>query len=176
MAARRRGPSMYEMEGPRLVAQPSTPIAQLPVTRLLSAADPTTSAARPPRTPGCPLVPAFRGLPRSSGVSPGSASVLGGECFSTASPTPRTRDFGQQSQDSLVIHRTPAVIPRVPRLSTTYPPVYPHTAPQYGATGRVSRRAPGTSGAPACRRTPQRGVDGRGCWGGPGRGRTGQVR
>src|SRR5215467_70316 len=134
---------MYEMEGPRSVAQPSTPIARLPVARLLSAADPTTSAAHPPGTLGCPPVPAFRGLPRSSGVSPGSASVLGGECFSTAYPRARTRDSRQQSQDSLVIHRTPAVIPRAPRLSTAYPPVCPHTVPQYAATGRVSRRAPG---------------------------------
>jgi hypothetical protein len=31
---------MYEMEGPRPVMQPSVPIARLPVTRLLSAADP----------------------------------------------------------------------------------------------------------------------------------------
>jgi hypothetical protein len=53
---------MYEMEGPRSAAQPSTPIAQLPVTRLLSAAGPTTSprpgpelrfpaAPRPPESP-----------------------------------------------------------------------------------------------------------------------------
>jgi hypothetical protein len=55
---------MYEMEGPRSVAQPSTPIAQLPVARLLSAADLTTSAAHPPGTSV-----ARRSL--RSGVSPG---------------------------------------------------------------------------------------------------------
>jgi hypothetical protein len=55
---------MYEMEGPRLVAQPSTPIAQLPVARLLSAADPTTSPGTPPGTP-------VSRLSLRSGVSPG---------------------------------------------------------------------------------------------------------
>ena len=51
---------MYEMEGPRSAAQPSTPIARLPVTRLLSAADPTTQPARPgpePRFPAAPCLP-----------------------------------------------------------------------------------------------------------------------
>jgi hypothetical protein len=68
---RRRGPSMYEMEGPRSVAQPSTPIAQLPVARLLSAADRTTDPDTrlgnfgfpcSPCVPGSP--PEFRGFPR----------------------------------------------------------------------------------------------------------------
>jgi hypothetical protein len=72
---RRRGPSMYEMEGPRPVAQPSTPIAQLPVARLLSAADRTTDPNTRLGTSVSRALRAFRGLPRSSGVSPGSVSA-----------------------------------------------------------------------------------------------------
>src|SRR5258708_32945371 len=59
---------MYEMEGPRSIAQPSTPIAQLPVARLLSAADRTTSTdtRREFRLPGLSL---------RSGVSPNTFNL-----------------------------------------------------------------------------------------------------
>src|SRR5580658_8335529 len=106
---------MYEMEGPRLTRSPTCRSLGWPVTRLLSAADHTTSARRPPETSGFPDLPASRSLPRGSGVSPGSASALSGECFSTASPRACTRASGNQSQDSLAIHKTLAVIPRVAR-------------------------------------------------------------
>jgi hypothetical protein len=61
---------MYEMEGPHPVRQPNVPIARLPVTRLLSAADrpPAANARLELRLPGVRCVPglppAFRGLPR----------------------------------------------------------------------------------------------------------------
>jgi hypothetical protein len=55
---------MYEMEGPRSVAQPSTPIAQLPVARLLSAADRATD-------PDTRLELRFPVLSAVSEVSPG---------------------------------------------------------------------------------------------------------
>jgi hypothetical protein len=57
---------MYEMEGPRSAAQPSTPIAQLPVARLLSAADPATSPYARTRNSGFPALRALRSLPRIS--------------------------------------------------------------------------------------------------------------
>ena len=61
---------MYEMEGPRPVMQPNVPIARLPVTRLLSAADhpPALDARVRLRLPGVSCVPKlppeFRDLPR----------------------------------------------------------------------------------------------------------------
>src|SRR5258708_35845052 len=144
---------MYEMEGPRSIAQPSTPIAQLPVARLLSAADRTTSTdtRREFRLPGLSLRSGVS--PGTPGSSPGAVSARGGECFSTARPRARTRAFGQQSQDSLAIHRTPAVIPRVSRPSTVYPPVRPQVDPQPGR-GQLGYRA---ADPPGCMRD-QRGA------------------
>jgi hypothetical protein len=104
----------------------------------------------PPGVPGSP--PALRVAPRSSEIAPGSVSALSGECFSTALPRTCTRASGQQSQDSLAIHRTPGVIPRVACLSTVYPPVYPHAGPQ--VSGRLRRPSCATIAGPACRRRP----------------------
>jgi hypothetical protein len=59
-----RGPSMYEMEGPRSVRSPACRSLGWPVSRLLSAADRATSVGRPPEAPVSRLSP-------RPGVSPG---------------------------------------------------------------------------------------------------------
>jgi hypothetical protein len=93
-----RGPSMYEMEGPRLPEPPSPPIARWPLaTRHHRCQNPAVRASRP-------ALSAFPGLPR--GRIPSSV-VRDFYCLGGASH----KAFSQTLQDSFAVHRTSVVYP-----------------------------------------------------------------
>ena len=83
----------------------------------------------PDRNSGCPVSRPF------PGVAPGSVSVFGGDRISTGSVSPGTRGLPKQFQDSLAIHRTPAVIPRAGR--------YFHRGIHRNVHRRWNKRRPG---------------------------------
>ena len=115
-AKRRRGPSMYEMEGPRAASRHRPPIARQP-----------RAAWRLPRRPGKPIaqmpsaarhhrcqVPAVRSgrpvraaFPRFPLGRIPSSVVRDFYCQSS----PQHKAFPQELQDSLAIHRTSVVYP-----------------------------------------------------------------
>jgi hypothetical protein len=131
-----RGPSMYEMEGPRLAVQ-----------RCLA----DCSAAR--ALPGPPPVPDTRRKCQSPGSSRGSrsrprkASAFSGECSSTARRPRGTRALSRPVQDSLAIHRPSTgqlpFVPGAPPLSPASPQLGPQDRPQPVRSGFGRNSGPG---------------------------------
>jgi hypothetical protein len=94
-----RGPSMYEMEGPRLAVVALA--CRLPGCRAPRGCHwPHASAA----ISGDPDLPASRSFPQVQ-------HVFSGESSSTANPARHTRPLPAPLQDSLAVHRTSAVYP-----------------------------------------------------------------